>query len=104
MMLLMKGQDIHISVQWRICFNQEVALAAQRSRIVPSHTHLLLKGGWSRSIVWAVQSQSSQVGELHQHTQKGATAPHPSELAFCRLYPRAHQPLRNTLEKESVLR
>lgn len=36
---LRKGQDICISVQWRICFNQEVTLAAQKRIIVLSHAH-----------------------------------------------------------------
>lgn len=35
---------------------------------------------------------------------EGASAPSPAELVFCRLYPRVHRPLRNTLEKELVLR
>lgn len=35
---------------------------------------------------------------------EGASAPRPAELAFCRLYPRVHRPLSNTLEKELVLR
>lgn len=78
-MLLGKGRDIYISVQWSIYFNQEIILLPKDAGQSPP----MLSTSEGRQAPCGQCSHGAPRSEIDWCTKEGATALHSPELASC---------------------